>query len=803
MKACRFQEHCQRKSTCPYLHSSTTSLSESQPMLTKPNAGTKSTCRFFSMGNCSKGDACQFLHIQVPCKLYLDGNCPFGSKCRYFHDVGNKTMDPIVFHKADSSTNQFHVVGWTKVTIGNGIKIIDIVFDRDSIPVSIRNIPPSLSAEDLMKLMSQFGHDSAQSVFDSLNGTLINPDNLEDLPLIVSIEKKAKKDVLDSAIKLSWYKPTVSAHVMVNGNSRDLVNIINGYRCGGRVLSCKMKPSGALFISNLHEGTTWNSLAMTFKSLNIHKRIAHESKTNNIHPPPFCSENVKPVLDKFLSRFGNVLSFDIKPSDSNSLQDKAIVIFERNEEAALAYDYFNNHKVFELGQTKIFAATLFTTKMSMLNAAYLYSKTEIENCSNLFPLVNISITQSGPSYLTVLQIKSNNAESLNQCMARLTSIANGTLIPLTWKSCLLNKEWTIILNRIGKNLGCFIYRDSRRKRLSFFGTIELDTVLTSIHDAMVDYENRKNIGIIKLDRDQIKKVLVYGIKNLTELCAATSISLDIIACNIKVNGPDTSKMFVKTWIQQTDSNSMTDSFHTLNISNEFICNVCFCPYALTDVVLLPECMHAYCIDCLQNYLKHCTTSGEFPIKCVSVNCTLLLNITTITNALADSEFQDLIRSSFDDYVSRNGDKYQFCPTPDCPQVYKLESGQVNCDICDSSICTSCKTLSHHGISCVEYSKIKDDPVEEAFVRWKASTDDVKDCPQPGCGATIEKNGGCNHITCHQCKSHICWVCTTIFPSESIYQHMREDHGGIETNDSKGIYRISEIFLDDNPILNPR
>ena len=52
---------------------------------------------------------------------------------------------------------------------------------------------------------------------------------------------------------------------------------------------------------------------------------------------------------------------------------------------------------------------------------------------------------------------------------------------------------------------------------------------------------------------------------------------------------------------------------------------------------------------------------------------------------------------------------------------------------------------------------------------------TKNCP--GCGIHVEKNGGCNHITCLNCDTHWCWVCQWVQEGHiDIYDHMDEKCG---------------------------
>jgi parkin len=55
-------------------------------------------------------------------------------------------------------------------------------------------------------------------------------------------------------------------------------------------------------------------------------------------------------------------------------------------------------------------------------------------------------------------------------------------------------------------------------------------------------------------------------------------------------------------------------------------------------------------------------------------------------------------------------------------------------------------------------------------------------PCPSCRTPTEKNGGCMHMTCAQCRAHWCWPCGALFEAaHNTYEHLRAVHGGIYGN----------------------
>nr|CAD1826313.1 unnamed protein product [Ananas comosus var. bracteatus] len=125
--------------------------------------------------------------------------------------------------------------------------------------------------------------------------------------------------------------------------------------------------------------------------------------------------------------------------------------------------------------------------------------------------------------------------------------------------------------------------------------------------------------------------------------------------------------------------------------------------------------------------------------------------------------------------------YRFCPTPDCPSVYKVcprdgEPGRpFVCGACGVETCTKCHMEFHPSVSCERYREFKVNP-DLSLEEWREGKDFVKDCPS--CGHTIEKAEGCNHVEC-LCGKHLCWVCLESFDcSDSCYDHLRSVHHAI-------------------------
>jgi len=103
---------------------------------------------------------------------------------------------------------------------------------------------------------------------------------------------------------------------------------------------------------------------------------------------------------------------------------------------------------------------------------------------------------------------------------------------------------------------------------------------------------------------------------------------------------------------------------------------------------------------------------------------------------------------------------KFCPTPDCDGYAERKNKDdkyVKCNF-GHEFCFVCLSSPHGDKQCQEI-------IDEGFEEWK-NHKIVKRCP--GCKMWTEKNEGCNHMTCVECKYQWCWLCQKKYDSNHYY-----------------------------------
>ncbi len=103
----------------------------------------------------------------------------------------------------------------------------------------------------------------------------------------------------------------------------------------------------------------------------------------------------------------------------------------------------------------------------------------------------------------------------------------------------------------------------------------------------------------------------------------------------------------------------------------------------------------------------------------------------------------------------------WCPAPGCGNAItsdQLHGHVVQCS-CGYRFCFSCHHADHYPASCRQLAQWLQKCSDESETgHWLGAN--TKGCPK--CTVAVEKNGGCNHMTCRQCGYEWCWMCMKIW-----------------------------------------
>ena len=189
-----------------------------------------------------------------------------------------------------------------------------------------------------------------------------------------------------------------------------------------------------------------------------------------------------------------------------------------------------------------------------------------------------------------------------------------------------------------------------------------------------------------------------------------------------------------------------------NIQNDFTCPICgdLIENNKNNVIKLDKCGDEYCINCWYNYIQSKIEEGYVNIKCMNFDCQEILNKEFIMKIIKDN---DKLIKKYDKFSKKleilNNPNKKFCPYKNCDsygekigkdKYIKCKNGHKFCFIC---------LKEWHGNKPCEKKE------DEEINKWKKDKI-LKKCPN--CKIWTEKNEGCNHMTCAECKYQWCWLC---------------------------------------------
>ncbi|XP_059279220.1 probable E3 ubiquitin-protein ligase ARI2 [Lycium ferocissimum] len=206
-------------------------------------------------------------------------------------------------------------------------------------------------------------------------------------------------------------------------------------------------------------------------------------------------------------------------------------------------------------------------------------------------------------------------------------------------------------------------------------------------------------------------------------------------------------------LEEKDENPATDP------STEFTCEICFEDFPAEQTTLM-ECDHRFCNDCWTEYFIVKINDGKSRrITCMAQKCKTICDegkirdlVTTKDPNLAE-KFDRFILES---YIEDNK-RVKWCPSvPHCGNAIRVEDDEY-CEVecaCGQQFCFNCLCELHSPCSCAMWDLwLKKCDDEAPTVTWLSEK--TKHCPK--CHKIVEKDGGCNLVTC-MCGQPFCWLC---------------------------------------------
>lgn len=486
-------------------------------------------------------------------------------------------------------------------------------------------------------------------------------------------------------------------------------------------------------------------------------------------------------LRSMLDDFGPLEQWTVSEmSDVGRIKAQALFVEEsqaRNAAAALHVKRlpFSNFR-------RLSAEVIMVVRFDVLPRVYNIVRDQIDDHKATWEDQHIYFAAFPPrgAYST-LELKGSNRKLMAKAKHELDLILYGKVMRQDgkniWHPCFSNNgEAYEMLKAVEEELSIVIIRDAWLPQFRVFGAKGRqeqaeETLARLIQDII------PSPHFIRLDpENDLRWAVEGGLEELQSQLGPEKAVFDEPSRSILIHGSENDFAEAKLIMARGQGGPSKD-----RLTLERHCQICLWE---AEESLVTSCNHAYCGNC---FVDMCQAKAMNPrdsyITCEgdSGRCGHVFELSEIRNLLSSETFESVLEASFASFVQRHPEQYRHCPTPDCPHVYRAASqtgkhpATFTCSGCLSFICTACHA-GHPSFTCAEHQGHASGDLQ-ALERLKKKLG-IQDCPR--CGTSLERDGGCEHITCRGCKTHICWTCMATFDQgASCYQHLMTMHRGGE------------------------
>ena len=324
------------------------------------------------------------------------------------------------------------------------------------------------------------------------------------------------------------------------------------------------------------------------------------------------------------------------------------------------------------------------------------------------------------------------------------------------------------LDRLNSTSRCFIQPNYNTNTIRLFGSEEDIEIAQNEIRRFVAMAKNDQDTVLTLTGMELHRLIGKQANALTAIedeSGATSVSINWYKSTVTILGSEAARGEASRII----SERLATLRSVTNIANDVDngvpeCRLCFSEPEDYTLIL---CGHKCCRSCLNRMLDMFSRPDidmHFPIRCpIDHQCGQVVALSDIRACTDIATFESICMQSTKSFIENSTD-VRFCFSAQCNSVIPdspEKRGFIRCASCAAEFCSSCCGKDnvrgvpwHKGLSCAQYQGVLRDGGQDLLNDY-LSKSGGRHCPR--CRQFVERNGGCDHMTC-LCNHNFCYQC---------------------------------------------